>query len=208
MANLSSLSSRHDLIIEQFSEKYNFVKLIQLNLKKELILNSTLTKTQIEFYNFYLNDLISIFRFCRRARFIKLKCYELINSTLIYRLNSFILSSIPLILPININNEDPLFFFHPNLNDKLGRPAAILNLKLVKRNHQGQLDELKDNIRLGWEMGRRYLNDLSFNQSKLKLKIQMVVMVDLQGANMSNLVRQSPHFALLLLNSPVQHIQH
>lgn len=84
--------------------------------------------------------------------------------------------------------------------DKFGRPCAILNLSLVARSEDGGLEGLKEFTRVGWEMGRRWLSDLSNSARKGKgkekesdnnipeVKVQMVVIVDLLGAGMSNLV--------------------
>lgn len=47
---------------------------------------------------------------------------------------------------------------------------------------------MKDFIRLGWEVSRRWLSDRSRRLSEPHL--QIVVIVDLEGAGMSNLVRQ------------------
>lgn len=61
----------------------------------------------------------------------------------------------------------------------------MLNLREVRRTEDGQLGALKDFVRLGWEMGRRWLSELSEVDG---VKLQMVVIVDLEGAGMSNLV--------------------
>lgn len=89
--------------------------------------------------------------------------------------------------PLYLN--DPLFFFHPQLLDRFGRPCAILNLRYVARTQDGQLDGIKDFIRLGWETSRRWLSDLS--RKKGQPQLQIVVIVDLEGAGMSNLVSPS-----------------
>lgn len=84
--------------------------------------------------------------------------------------------------------------------DKFGRPCGVLNLALVGRSEDGGLEGLKEFTRVAWEMGRRWLSDLSQSQSKGKgkeisgnedggeVKVQMVVIVNLLGAGMSNLV--------------------
>lgn len=87
---------------------------------------------------------------------------------------------------------NPLFFFHPDLRDRFGRPCAVLNLRHVQRTEDGSLDALKDYARFGWEVARRYLSDLSRKAEKAEQDptLQMVVIVDLEQAGMSNLVRE------------------
>lgn len=72
----------------------------------------------------------------------------------------------------------------------------MLNLRHVARTPDGELEGLKEFIRLGWEIGRRWLSDLS-KEGEEEVKIQMVVIVDLEGAGMSNLVRNRVSLALV-----------
>lgn len=148
---------------------------------------------------------VTVFRFCRRARFSLPASLDLLRVTLSYRLATSFLS-----LAIDTENGNevpaPLFFFHPELFDRFGRPCAILNLREVKRTDDGELEVLKQFIRVGWEIGRRWLGDQSRvgrkgkgkeregeeGEGKEVVKVQMVVMVDLEGAGMSNLVRSCP----------------
>jgi hypothetical protein len=64
----------------------------------------------------------------------------------------------------------------------------VLNLKHVQRTEDGKLDALKDLSKLGWEIGRRWLSDLSRSRKGQEPTLQMVVIVDLDQAGMSNLV--------------------
>lgn len=130
-----------------------------------------------------------MFRFCRRARFSPTAALKLLHATVRWRLTS----SLQYLTPASVHPlylTKPLFFFHPDLVDRFGRPCAVLNLRHVQRTDDGTLDALKDYARLGWEVGRRYLTDLSRQgQEGADPKLQIVVIVDLEGAGMSNLVR-------------------
>lgn len=128
---------------------------------------------------------MTVFRFCRRARFSVPAALKLLHATLSWRLTSSLSTLSPSsVSPLYLTH--PLFFFHPSLADRFGRPCAVLNLRHVSRTEDGELDALKEFVRLGWEIGRRWLTDLSKDG---EAKLQMVVIVDLEGAGMSNLVR-------------------
>lgn len=132
--------------------------------------------------------LVTVFRFCRRAKFQAPVALKLLLATLTYRLNSPLFSPSLLVSPPSPSPyaATPLFFFHEELFDKFGRPAAVLNLKHVKRTEDGELEGLKEVIRESWEMGRRWLSDLSRGEEEVK--VQMVIIVDLEEAGLSNLV--------------------
>lgn len=129
---------------------------------------------------------VTVFRFCRRARFSPSAALKLLHATLTFRFSPTSPLPPPIVSPLYLNS--PLFFFHPSLRDKFGRPCAVLNLREVRRTEDGELSGLKDFVRLGWEMGRRWLSDLSREGGEDGVKLQMVVIVDLEGAGMSNLV--------------------
>lgn len=129
-----------------------------------------------------------MFRFCRRARFSPAAALKLLHATCQWRLTSGLLQLTPASIS-SLYLTKPLFFFHPDLYDRFGRPCAILNLKHVLRTEDGNLDALKDYVRFGWEVARRYLSDLSRSAASTQdATLQMVVIVDLDQAGMSNLV--------------------
>lgn len=130
---------------------------------------------------------VTVFRFCRRARFSRASALKLLHSTLTYRLTS----SLSTLTPSPLYTSNPLFFFHPSLFDKFGRPCAVLNLRHVRRDEDGGLEGIKGFVRWGWEVGRRWLGELSEQgEGSGGVKVQMVVVVDLEGAGMTNLVRR------------------
>lgn len=110
---------------------------------------------------------------------------QLLHDTLVWRMTSSVAAlSTANCAPVFLDN--PLFFFHPDLTDRFGRPCAVLNLKYVQRDDDGELTGIKEYIKLMWETSRRWLSDKS--KGDVDPKLQMVVIVDLAGANMSNLV--------------------
>jgi hypothetical protein len=131
--------------------------------------------------------LVTVFRFCRRARFSPNAALKLLHATLTWRNSSSLRTLTPAAIP-SVYLSNPLFFFHPDLIDRFGRPCAVLNLKHVQRTEDGKLDALKDLSKLGWEIGRRWLSDLSRSRKGQEPTLQMVVIVDLDQAGMSNLV--------------------
>ncbi|SCV72814.1 BQ2448_4351 [Microbotryum intermedium] len=199
-ATVESLRARHDAITQQYHEHLPLVHQVQsdcldelvASLSTELELSDEATKAAKAF----LNDPYTVFRFCRRARFSAPAAYKLLQATLSYRLSSSFTSlSIQSIDPIYL--ETPLFFFHPSLRDHFGRPCGVLNLRRVTRTEDGQLDELKNFVKLGWEVARRWLTALSNEADsqegvgKDQVMLQIVVIVDLEGAGMANLVSTS-----------------
>ncbi|BGP53321.1 hypothetical protein JCM8202v2_000880 [Rhodotorula sphaerocarpa] len=146
---------------------------------------------------------VTVFRFCRRARFSHSGALKLLHATCQWRLSSGLLRLSPETIP-PLYLANPLFFFHPDLRDRFGRPCAVLNLRHVQRTEDGSLDALKDYARFGWEVARRYLSDLSRKAEKAEQDptLQMVVIVDLEQAGMSNLeVELLPFFLDLLKNN-------
>ncbi|KAK4051261.1 hypothetical protein OIO90_004742 [Microbotryomycetes sp. JL221] len=210
-ATIESLRTRHQQIVEQYQDHLEFVQQVQQHCQHEVLpaLKDELNwdDQTFERATAFTTDTVTTFRFCRRARFALAASLKLIHSTLVWRFNPDPLES-PLTRLDSPTKLDPLyttnalFFFHPQLVDKFGRPCAVINLKHVQRTSDGQLDALKDVIRLGWEVGRRWLTDLT-NQATTQddVKLQIVVIVDLEGAGMSNLeVELLPFFMELLKN--------
>jgi len=124
----------------------------------------------------------TIFRFLRRARFNPQTGLALISATLHAR----IALPSPDSLPPNPYLSTPTFFFHPALRDRFGRPAGVLNLRDVRRAPDGSLDTLKEFVRDRWEEGRLLLERQG--EGKEEPCVQMVLIVDLEGAGMANLV--------------------
>ncbi|BGP22182.1 hypothetical protein JCM10295v2_001060 [Rhodotorula toruloides] len=205
MATAASLRARKDQIVEQYREHADLVRDVQKQALAEVLPSLRdefeLDEEAVAAGTALLEDRVTVFRFCRRARFSPTAALNLLHATCHWRLTSHLRH----LSPASIHSlylTKPLFFFHPSLVDRFGRPCAVLNLKYVQRTEDGRLDALKEFVRLGWEVGRRYLSDLSRRaREEHDPKLQMVVIVDLDGAGMSNLeVELLPFFLDLLKN--------
>ncbi|GJN87893.1 hypothetical protein Rhopal_000848-T1 [Rhodotorula paludigena] len=205
MATAESLRARKDQIVAQYVEHADLVRDVQKQAIADILPalrdEDNLSDEDLAAGDELLRDRVTVFRFCRRARFSPSAALKLLHSTVHWRLTS----SLRYLEPSAIHARyltKPLFFFHPSLVDRFGRPCAILNLRYVQRTEDGTLDALKDYARLGWEIGRRYLSDLSRKAGEDQdPKLQMVVIVDLEGAGMSNLEMELLPFFLDLLKS-------
>ncbi|GAA5932149.1 hypothetical protein JCM3775_004251 [Rhodotorula graminis] len=205
MATADSLRARKDQIVAQFHEHADLVRDVQRQAIAEILPalreDEGFDEAAIAAGEALLRDRVTVFRFCRRARFSPSASLKLLHATVHWRLTS----SLQYLSPANVDPlylDQPLFFFHPDLVDRFGRPCAVLNLRHVKRTDDGTLDALKDYARLGWEIGRRYLTDLSRRAAEGgDPKLQIVVIVDLEGAGMSNLEMELLPFFLDLLRS-------
>ncbi|GAA6061707.1 hypothetical protein JCM10212_004939 [Sporobolomyces blumeae] len=205
MATIESLRSRKDAIVEQFHDNADVVREIQQDAIAELVPalrdELDLDEASVASATKLLQDRVTVFRFCRRARFSPHVAFKLLHATLSWRLSPSFQHLSPASVP-SLYLTNPLFFFHPRLIDRFGRPCAVLNLRHVHRTEDGKLDALKDFARLGWETGRRWLSDLSRARvNAADPTLQMVVIVDLDQAGMSNLeVELLPFFMDLLKN--------
>ncbi|GAA6030149.1 hypothetical protein JCM8097_009287 [Rhodosporidiobolus ruineniae] len=201
MATLESLQARQNAIAEQYREHADFVHDVQEQAEEELIPalkdEFGLDDEAVGDAKAFLHDRVSVFRFCRRARFSPSASLKLLHATLSWRLTSSFSSLTPASIPA-LYFTTPLLFFHPSLRDKFGRPCAVLNLRHVQRTEDGSLDGLKEYAKLVWEVGRRYLSDLS-RDTPDEPKLQMVLIVDLAGAGYSNLELELLPFFLDLL---------
>ncbi|BGP37154.1 hypothetical protein JCM10450v2_001060 [Rhodotorula kratochvilovae] len=205
MATADSLRARKDQIVAQYHEHADLVRDVQRQAVAEILPalrdEDDLDEEALREGEALLRDRVTVFRFCRRARFAPSAALKLLHATVRWRLTSSLRYLSPAAAhPLYLTK--PLFFFHPTLVDRFGRPCAVLNLRHVQRTEDGTLDALKDYARLGWEIGRRYLTDLSGKgASGDDPKLQMVVIVDLEGAGMSNLEMELLPFFLDLLKS-------
>ncbi|KAK4701928.1 hypothetical protein P7C70_g4299, partial [Phenoliferia sp. Uapishka_3] len=206
MVSVESLRARHDAVLAMFNseERELVVRECQQHALRDLLplLEEELALQEVEVIRarLFLEDQVTVFRFCRRARFSVPAALKLLHATLTWRLTSSLWTLSPAsVSPLYLTH--PLFFFHPSLADRFGRPCAILNLRHVSRTEGGELNALKEFVRLGWEIGRRWLTDLSKECKDGEAKLQIVLIVDLEGAGMSNLeVELLPFFMDLLKN--------
>ncbi|GAA5878574.1 hypothetical protein JCM3774_004070, partial [Rhodotorula dairenensis] len=221
MATAASLRARRDQIVEQYRDNLDLVRQVQKQAVDEVVNSLHPPPTAIAgsqgpddeprvdkgdedaraATTALLRDTVTVFRFCRRARFSPAAALKLLHATCQWRLTSGLLELTPASISA-LYLSKPLFFFHPDLYDRFGRPCAVLNLKHVQRTEDGKLDDLKDYVRFGWEVARRYLSDLSRRAaSPQDPTLQMVVIVDLDQAGMSNLEFELLPFFLDLLKN-------
>ncbi|KAI5479742.1 major sperm protein [Pseudohyphozyma bogoriensis] len=202
MATVESLKLRSEQIGALYHEKAAFVGEVQQRALDEVL---PLLEEELELMEegketvkAFIADQVTVFRFCRRSRFSTTTALKLLHTTLHWRLTTLATTTLS---PHYL--QTPLFFFHPSLFDKFGRPCAVLNLKHVSRTADGELDALKEFARVGWEMGRRWLSELSAAKEGEEKKevIQMVLIVDLESAGMSNLEIELLPFFMDLLKS-------
>lgn len=133
----------------------------------------------------FLNDPVTIFRFLRKAHFDSAAAFELLRKTLLWRVST----SVDLVSPSSLEpiySERPVFYLHPHVHDTFGRPAAVLSLQHVVRTEDGSLDALREYIAFQMEVARRYLADQTHLDVSGAPKVQIVLLLDLCGANLSN----------------------
>ena len=203
MAKVGTLRERFDLINGLFHEHVAQVLELQttacVNIVNDLQDELQLQQSGVDRAVAFLDDPVTVFRFLRKAHFDSAHAGELLKKTLRWRLTSSLdLCSFSSMDPIY--SEKPLVFIHPSVQDKFGRHAAILNLSLVVRPEDGRLDSLKEYVAFTLEISRRYLADLS-KRDKEHPRIQIVFLLDLAKANLSNLEIELLPFVVDLLKN-------
>lgn len=147
----------------------------------------------------FIDDPVTIFRFLRKAHFDSAIAVDLLGKTLQWRLST----SIDLVSPSSLDplySGNPLFYFHPNLHDKFGRYAAVLNLAHVVRPEDNTLEALKEFIAYTLEVARRFLADAS-KRDESNAHVQIVIILNLEGANFSNFEVEMLPFVVDLLKN-------
>ncbi|KAL7411232.1 hypothetical protein BDY24DRAFT_417299 [Mrakia frigida] len=137
-----------------------------------------------------VRDQMTLFRFYRRAKHSSSLSLSLLQTHLLFRLTH----QIDLISLSSLSTQYPeagLFYFLPfekGVQDRKGRPVAVLNMKEVRRTEDGGLGGLKENVLWTFEVARRYLRDLNARLKDGEDPIlAFTVLVDVAGASMSNL---------------------
>lgn len=221
MACPDSLTARQTHSVQSLKEHFPSVIKLHHRALNELIpsLASSTHSTphSIQLATRFLDDKLNLFRFLKRAKFNLDDTLLTLSLCLQWRLNTHIdLLSPSAISPLYL--EEPLFFFHPQLTDKWSRPCGVLNLKHVCRTDDGSLEDLKEYIAWSWELGRRFLQDSNAEivdgmlsqcanpsfaplPETVPVRLQMVVIVDLKDASLSNLVQLSLPFLNLYTQS-------
>lgn len=175
-----------DFLREQFLSKLADTTSLQSELLDydldTLAIKHNLTPHEVTLSQEYLEDLVSIFKFFRRAQWNVSRAKELILDTVLWRIGSSVayagtkapqmngvldrerlqgeslaylrLNSLPM-------DEDGvlakgLFYFLPNgAKDKYGRPIAVMNLRHLQQYNEDAIRGIKEYIALSVEVGRR-----------------------------------------------------
>lgn len=201
MATYASLEQRWRHIDSVFAEHHDQILALQSSpalLHEPVLAGRHDSDRDSDRAQAFLSDPITLFRFLRKAHFDDLHACELLQRTLKWRLES----SIDMVAPSSIDtlySENPLFYLHPSIKDKFGRPAAVINMRWMVRPEDSSLDSLKEFMAFMLEIARRYLADLSKRDSAGSPHIQMVILLDLAGSSLSNLEVEMLPFIMDLL---------
>lgn len=203
MVNLESLRERWKTIDALYHDNLRATLALQseaaLTLIPRVVEESQLGQAGLDRARAFIDDPVTVFRFFRKAHFDQVVALELLAKTLKWRLST----SIDLVSPSSLDplySENPLFYFQPNLHDNFGRYAAILNLANVVRPQDNTLDSFKEFIAFTLEVARRYLADMS-KRDDANTHVQIVIILNLEGANFSNFEVEMLPFVVDLLKN-------
>ncbi|KAK9893952.1 hypothetical protein P389DRAFT_198683 [Cystobasidium minutum MCA 4210] len=206
MVNLESLRERWKTIDGLYHEHLGNTLALQSQVAGSLVTRLAAVEEQqqlgqagLDRARAFADDPVTLFRFFRKAHFDPVTAAELIDKTLQWRLST----SIDLVSPSSLDplySGNPLFYFHPNLHDKFGRYAAVLNLAHVVRPEDNTLESLKEFIAYTLEVARRFLADMS-KRDDSNTHVQIVIILNLEGANFSNFEVEMLPFVVDLLKN-------
>ena len=177
-----------------------------------------LTPHEVALSREYLTDLVSIFKYLRRAQYSRPRAKELILDTLLWRIGSSVsyagtkpphnsledrerlqgesLAHLRL-NSLRTDEESPLhkgiFYFLPGAKDKFGRPVAVMRLRYSQGYGGDQLQGMKEYVALSIEVGRRlcWEETLKLWEEKGYGKDAVVrysCILDLKGVGLSGMV--------------------
>ena len=173
-----------DFLRDQFLSKLDDTTSLQTELIEcdldMLAAEHNLTPHEVALSKEYLEDLVSIFKFYRRAHWNNVRAKELILDTVLWRIGSSVfyaenkapkgngaqdreqLQGEPLahlrLSSLRADQDSPLtqgfFFFLPGAKDKYGRPVAVMRLRHM-RHDEDSVRGIKEYVALSVEVGRR-----------------------------------------------------
>jgi len=173
-----------DFLRDQFLSKLDETQSLQNELLEsdlELLADEyNLTPHELTLSKEYLEDLVSIFKFFRRAQYNRSRAKELILDTVLWRIGSSVayagtkapqtnsvqdrerlqgesLAHLRL-SSLRTDEESPLrkglFYFLPGAKDKYGRPVAVMRVRCMSYDEDA-LGGFKEYVALSVEVGRR-----------------------------------------------------
>ncbi len=178
------VSPEVDYLRDQFLSKFQDTSSLQTELLDQdlesLADQHNLTPHEVGLSKEYLEDLVSIFKFFRRAQWNRTRAKELILDTVLWRIGSSVAYAGTKAPQINTvqdrerlqgeslahlrlsslqaDEESPLrkglFFFLPGTKDKYGRPVAVMRLRLMQSDDDA-VRGIKEYVALSVEVGRR-----------------------------------------------------
>ena|SRR5579859_1671732 len=172
--------SLRDLFLQRFEETLSLQEELLEQDFDDLADQHNLTPHEVALSKDYLDDLVSIFKFFRRAQFNRARAKELILDTVLWRIGSSVAyagTKAPKIGSVQdrerlqgeslahlrlgslrTDEESPLykglFFFLPATKDKYGRPVAVMRLRQMP-DEEDELVGMKEYVALSVEVGRR-----------------------------------------------------
>jgi hypothetical protein len=211
-----------DFLRDQFLSKLEETSSLQCELLDQdldsLASEHNLTPHEMALSKEYLDDLVSIFKFFRRAQWNRPRAKELILDTVLWRIGSSVEyagTKAPLVdsvqdrermqgeslahlrlSSLRTDEDSPLykglFFFLPDTKDKYGRPVSVMRLRHLK--YEGDaLQGMKEYVALSIEVGRRlcWEETLKLWEEKGYGKDAVVrysCVLDLKGVGLSGMV--------------------
>jgi hypothetical protein len=214
-----------DFLRDQFLSKFDETLSLQSELVDQdletLVDEHNLTPHEVALSKEYLEDLVSIFKFFRRAQYNRPRAKELILDTVLWRIGSSVdyagtkapkansvqdrerlqgesLAHLRL-SSLRTDDKSPLkkglFWFLPGAKDKYGRPVAVMRLKHMVYEEDG-LRGMKEYVALSVEVGRRLCWEETLKLWEEKGYGKDAVMrysciLDLKGVGLSGMVHLS-----------------
>lgn len=217
-----------DFLRDQFISRLEDTSSLQTELLEQdldaLTDEHNLTPHEVALSREYLEDLVSIFKFFRRAHWNRTRAKELILDTVLWRIGASVtyagnkapqmngvededqLQGEPLahlrLSSLRMDDNSPLkrglFYFLPSAKDKFGRPVAVMKLKHVQCSEDG-LRGLKEYVALSVEVGRRLCWEETLRLWEEKgygkdVVLRYSCILDLKGIGISGMVREHLEF--------------
>lgn len=211
-----------DFLRDQFLSKLQDTSSLQTEILDQdlesLADRHNLTPHEVALSKEYLEDLVSIFKFYRRAQWNKSRAKELILDTVLWRIGSSVayagtkapqVNSVQdrerlqgeslahlRLSSLRTDEESPLrqglFFFLPGTKDKYGRPVAIMKLRYMQYDKEA-VRGIKEYVALSIEVGRRLCWEETLKLWEEKGHGKDVVLrysciLDLKGVGLSGMV--------------------